>query len=197
VSEMAEIKPGTARAVNVTAGQVVRVVNTQGHQVVDTWAFSVGDLREHLSMEHSRSATYRILYQPGDVLVSTHFRPMLTILADTSPGIHDTLHAACSAESNVFYGAPAEDPNCQDNLKGVMAERGLALDSIPCPWNLFEHAVVQADGSLLDEPSAAAAGDYVELRAEMDLVLVCSACPSSVGDISQGEPRGAAIELIS
>ncbi|MBT7646458.1 MAG: DUF1989 domain-containing protein, partial [Rhodospirillaceae bacterium] len=70
-------------------------------------------------------------------------------------------------------------------------------DSIPCPWNLFEHAVVQADGSLLDEPSAAAAGDYVELRAEMDLVLVCSACPSSVGDISQGEPRGAAIELIS
>lgn len=188
------IEAGTAQAVDLAKGDVVRVVNSEGHQVVDTWAFAADRPSDHLSMEHSRSATYRILYQPGDTLVSASFRPMLTILADTSPGIHDTLHAACSAESNVFYGAPASHPNCQDNLKGVMADRGVDLVTIPCPWNLFEHAVVQSDGSLMDESSAAKPGDYVELRAEMDLVLVCSACPSTVGDISQGEPRGAEIQ---
>ena len=77
-----------------------------------------------------------------------------------------------------------------------MAERGICLGSIPCPWNLFEHAVVRPDGSLMDEPASATAGDYVEIRAETDVVLVCSACPSTVGDISLGTPRGAAIELI-
>ena len=190
------IEAGTAQAVDLAKGDVVRVVNSEGHQVVDTWAFAADRPSDHLSMEHSRSATYRILYQPGDTLVSASFRPMLTILADTSPGIHDTLHAACSAESNVFYGAPASHPNCQDNLKSVMTDRGVDLVTIPCPWNLFEHAVVQSDGSLMDEPSAAKPGDYVELRAEMDLVLVCSACPSTVGDISQGEPRGAEIQTV-
>jgi len=55
---------------------------------------------------------------------------------------------------------------------------------------------VAADGTLSDEPASARAGDYVELRAEMDLVLVCSACPSTVGDISGGDPRGAAIEIL-
>lgn len=187
------IPAGTARAIDVTAGAVVRIINTEGHQVVDTWAFAASDPREFLSMEHSRSATYRILYRPGDTLVTNHFRPILNITADTSPGIHDTLHAACSAASNVFYGAPANHPNCEDNLKAVMAARGVELVHIPCPWNLFEHAPVRADGSLIDEPSAAKPGDYVELTAAMDLVLVCSACPSVVGDISAGQPRGAAI----
>jgi len=192
-----EIPAKSARAVDLAKGAVVRIVNTEGHQVVDTWAFAAADPAECLSMEHSRSATYRILFRPGDTLVTNRFRPILTILADTSPGIHDTLHAACSAEGNIFYGAPATRPNCEDNLKQTMMERGVVLSRIPCPWNLYEHAPVGRDGSLSDEPSACKAGNYVELRAEIDLVLVCSACPSTVGDISAGEPRGAAIDILN
>ena len=192
-----EIPAKSARAVDLAKGAIVRIVNAEGHQVVDTWAFSKDDPAECLSMEHSRSATYRIVFRPGDILVTNRFRPILTILADTSPGIHDTLHAACSAEGNVFYGAPATHPNCEDNLKRAMTARGVELSRIPCPWNLYEHAPVAADGTLSDEPASARAGDYVELRAEMDLVLVCSACPSTVGDISGGDPRGAAIEILS
>ena len=187
----------SARSVELAKGAVVRIVNTQGHQVVDTWAFAAADPAECLSMEHSRSATYRIHFRPGDTLVTNRFRPILTILADSSPGIHDTLHAACSAGSNSFYGAAATHPNCEDNLKQAMLERGVTLGRIPCPWNLYEHAPVGPDGALSDEPSAAKPGDYVELRAELDLVLVCSACPSTVGDISAGEPRGAAIDILA
>jgi uncharacterized protein YcgI (DUF1989 family) len=195
VSQRLDIPAKSARAHEIARGAVFRVVNTEGQQVVDTWAFAAGDPDEFLSMEHSRSATYRILYRPGDTLVSNHFRPILTITADTSPGFHDTLHAACSANSNLFYGAPTTHPNCEDNLKTVMSDRGVDLTGIPCPWNLFEHALIAPDGSLSDAASAAKAGEYVELRAEMDIVLVCSACPSTVGDISRGAPRGAAIEI--
>ncbi|MBS37414.1 MAG: aminomethyltransferase [Thiotrichales bacterium] len=191
-----EISAGAAVAVDVAAGQCIRVVNSFGGQVVDTWAFLASDLREQLSMEHSRSATYRILFKPGDSLVSNRFRAMLRIEADTSPGIHDTLHAACSAASYRFYGHDQTHPNCEDNLRGVMLTRDLELDAIPCPWNLFEHALVAADGSLSDETSAARPGDYVEIRALEPLVVVCSACPSKVGRISGTGPRGAHLELL-
>lgn len=196
MAERINLPAGAARAIALKLGERVRIVNVEGHQVVDTWAFSAADVDEHLSMEHSRSATYRILFNPGDTLVTNRFRPILTITDDTSPGIHDTLHAACSAPSNVFYGAPNTHPNCEDNLKAAMAVRGVALDQVPCPWNLFEHALVAPDGSLSDEPSAAEPGDYVELQAEMDIVLIFSACPSTVGDISAGQPRGAAIDCL-
>ena len=184
-----------AVAVDVEANQRLRVVNVFGKQVVDTWAFIAADPGEYLSMEHSRSATYRLLFRPGDKLVSNRFEPMLTLVADTSPGIHDTLHAACSPGSYRFYGETGDPANCEDNLRHVMSARGVELSGIPCPWNLFEHALVAPDGSLSDEQSATLPGEYVELRAQRSLVLVCSACPSMVGNISGSEPRGARIEI--
>ena len=192
------VPAGAARAIRVPEGQRVRVVNSEGGQVVDTWAFCASDPAEHLSMAHSRSATYRIFFRVGDTLVTNRFRPMLRIAADTSPGFHDTLHAACSAESNRYFGAPDPAPNCEDNLRTALAEQGVRSAAVPCPWNLYEHADVDSAGELHDRPASAAAGDYVELACLMDLILVCSACPSRVGAISGADraPRGAEIVVV-
>lgn len=197
MSETILLPPGEGRAARLASGARLRIVNTEGGQVVDTWAFCADDVQETLSMEHSRSALYSLLFRPGDTLVSSRFRPMLEITADSSPGIHDTLHAACSRESYRFYGVEPPAMACEDNLRAVLAGEGLSWSGpIPCPWNLFEHAPVIAGMKLVDEPSAAVAGDYVELAARMDLIVVCSACPSTVGDISGDVPRGAEIQLL-
>ena len=190
------IPASSVAAVTLKAGQSCRVVNTEGGQVVDFWAFCLADTDEYLSMEHSRSANYKLLFEPGDQLVSNQFRPLLQIVDDQSPGYHDTLHAACSAGSNRFYQSLRETPNCQENLIAKMAEMGNQLIHVPCPWNLFEHALVDVNSRLSDEASAAKPGDYVELKALEDLVLVCSACPSLVGKISGDLPRGAAIDIL-
>lgn len=192
------VPAGAARAIRVPEGQRVRVVNSEGGQVVDTWAFCASDPAEHLSMAHSRSATYRIFFRVGDTLVTNRFRPMLRIAADTSPGFHDTLHAACSAESNRYFGVPDPAPNCEDNLRTALAEQGVRSAAVPCPWNLYEHADVDSAGELHDRPASAAAGDYIELVCLMDLILVCSACPSRVGAISGADraPRGAEIVVV-
>ncbi len=184
-----------AVSIELRKDQHCRIVNTEGGQVVDTWAFNAANLDEYLSMEHSRSAIYRLLFKPGDKLVSNLFNPLLSIIEDTSPGYHDTLHAACSAGSNRFFGADAT-PNCQDNLGRQMKTRGISLSHVPCPWNLFEHALVDTSLALHDEPSTAQPGDYIELKAEMSIILVCSACPSTVGHINGSTPRGAAIDLM-
>ena len=189
------IPVGEARSVEIDTGERFRIVNTFGGQVVDTWVFSKVSPFEHLSMEHSRSANYRLWFQIGDTLMSNHFKPIVSITADTSPGIHDTLHAACSAGSYAFYQGDSTHPNCQENLLEQMSARGVELSTVPCPWNLFEHAMVDQKMTLTDQPSAAMPGDYIELKAEQDLVVVCSACPSTVGKISGDKPRGAAIHL--
>ena len=98
--------------------------------------------------------------------------------------------------SNRFYNALLEYPNCQDNLQRQMAGRGIRLKHVPCPWNLFEHALVGQDYAFADEASAAAPGDYVALESLEDLILVCSACPSRVGRISGDIPRGAAFDIL-
>jgi uncharacterized protein YcgI (DUF1989 family) len=59
---------------------------------------------------------------------------------------------------------------------------------------LFEHAFIQPDGRLEDKPSTAQPDDFVELEAQKDLIVVCSACPSRVGNISGSDPKGATIE---
>ena len=192
------VPAGTARAVRIAAGRRVRVVNSEGGQVVDTWAFCAADPREHLSMEHSRSATYRIYFRVGDVLVTNRFRPILRITGDTSPGRHDTLHAACSAGSNRFFGVSDPAPNCEDNLAAALAVHGVSAAPVPGPWNLYEHAEVDAAGALHDRPASAAAGDHVELECLMEVLLVCSACPSRVGAISGAgrAPRGVEVVVL-
>ena len=92
------VPAGRGLAVALARDARLRVVNTPGTQVVDTWAFVMGDPHEYLSMEHCREVLQRIVFEPGDVLLSNRYRPMLEILADSSPGGHDTLIAACSRD---------------------------------------------------------------------------------------------------
>lgn len=85
------------KAAFVKRGERVRVVNTHGQQVVDTWAFVRHDLREFMSMEHTRPTLEKIRPEVGDSLYTTRRRPIINIVEDTSPGVHDTLMAACDS----------------------------------------------------------------------------------------------------
>ena len=67
---MIEIPARQGKAARVAKGQTVKVINTRGQQVVDTWAFNADDLREFMSMEHSRVAIGRIIPGVGDTLVT-------------------------------------------------------------------------------------------------------------------------------
>ena len=73
----------------------MKVINTHGQQVVDTWAFNREDMTEFMSMEHSRTSLGRTMPSPGQAMVSNRRRPILTLVEDTSGGVHDTLLAAC------------------------------------------------------------------------------------------------------
>ena len=94
-SEIVTIPARRGMAARVAAGQRIRVINTHGSQVVDTWAFSARDATEWMSMEASRAWFLRLAAAVGDTFVTNQRRPILTLLEDTSGGAHDTLIAAC------------------------------------------------------------------------------------------------------
>jgi hypothetical protein len=161
-------------------GQSIRIVNTHGQQVVDTWAFAADDPREFMSMEHLRAAIGRIVPRAGDALVTNRRRPILAFVEDTSPGIHDTLIAACDRWRYILLGAGDDHDNCEDNLHNALRDLSLKAPKTPSPWNMWMNIPVGAGGSVSFEAGVASPGDHVVLRAEMDIVLAFSCCPQDI-----------------
>jgi uncharacterized protein len=177
------------RAVRVPLGATVEIINPAGSQVVDTWALRSSDLAEHLSMEHTRTTLGRMIPRVGDSLFSSARRPMLTLVADTSPGIHDTLIASCDAERYRMLGHVGYHDNCHDNFIAALAELGLTAPSVPAPLNLFMNVPWSPDGALRFEEPRSRPGDLVRLRAETDLIVVMSACPQDLVPVNGRDQR--------
>jgi len=180
MSELETIPARQGRAVRVTAGQRVKVINTHGAQVVDTWAFNGTDLAEHMSMEHTRATLLKLVPEVGDALYSNRRRPILTLVEDTSPGVHDTLLAACDEYRYRLLGCTERHDNCTDNLAAALAALGLEAPATPSPLNLFMRIPWSAEGRLAFEAPVSRPGDYVVLEANLDVVVAFSACPQDI-----------------
>ena len=177
---MIEIPARRGKAVRVRKGQRIKVINTKGLQVVDTWAFNADDLREFMSMEHSRVAIGHIIPAVDDGLVTNRRRPILTLVEDTSGGIHDTLFAACDCWRYEQLGSKEHHDNCTDNLAAGLAALGLAAPQTPAPLNLFMNIPV-VDGNRVEvRPPVSTPGSYVTFRAETNCIVAFSACPQDM-----------------
>ena len=146
--EVITVPARRGKAARLGMGQSVKVINTHGEQVVDTWAFNAADLQEFMAMEHWRVTAARISPKAGDALVTNRRRPILTLTEDTSPGVHDTLMAACDRYRYALLGCDGYHDNCTDNLFAAMEALGLHPPQVPCPLNLFMNIPVLDDGRL-------------------------------------------------
>lgn len=183
-----DVPARNGRAVKLAKGNVIRVTNTHGTQVCDFWAFNTSDLSEFLSMEHARAVIDRIMPKAGDPLATNRRRPIMTLLADTSPGIHDTLMAACDIYRYQNLGVTEYHDNCADNMRLALKAIGLRAREVPQPLNLWMNIPVATDGGVDWLPPVSTPGDYVELRAEMDCIVVMSACPQDIIPINDNHP---------
>jgi uncharacterized protein YcgI (DUF1989 family) len=183
----------------VERGRGVKLINTFGYQVVDVWAFNSHDLHEYMSMEHCRASLMSLAPKVGESLVTNKRRPILTLVEDVTEGVHDMLFAACDRYRYEMLGCKEYHDNCTDNLGSVFAELKLELPEVPCPFNAFQNSV-PADGSKITfKPPVAAPGQYISLRAEMDLLIVFSCCPQDLVPVNGpggGEPRGAHFQIL-
>ena len=139
----------------------------------------------------------RLFPRLGEEFVTNMRRPILLLEEDATPGIHDMLCAACDPARYQGLGVEGWHASCQENLQTALRDSGFEPPRFaPQPINLFMNTPAQADGTIAWLPAPTKAGDYVQLRAELDLVLVVSACPQDIVRINDGTPTGVAIELL-
>ena len=183
-------------AVQVKAGQSLKVINTHGNQVVDFWAFCDPNVAEFQSNEHTRPTLQHCFPKVGDDLYTNRRRPILHFAEDTSPGVHDMLMAACDNERYGLLGCTEYHDNCTDNLHHAMLSLGVRQHETPSPFNLWMNIPIAPDGALSFEPTVSKPGDYVVFTAAMDCICAMSACPQDILPINSQMPTEAHFEVL-
>ena len=173
----------------------MRVIDVEGEQVGDLFAFCADDISEYLSAEHTRVAAGRLFPKPGEAFVTNRRRPILTLESDGSPGVHDMLVAACDPSRYALLGVQGWHPSCQENLLEAMRALGHPRVEVPQPVNLFQNTPFDEQGVFRFQPARSKAGDSVTFRAELDCIVVLSACPQDIVPINGAGPTSLALEI--
>ena len=182
------IDPQSGTAFELRKGQLLRVIDPLGEQVSDLTAFGADDRAEWLSSGRTIDYNDTIFFTAGHALYSNRSRVMLTIVRDTV-GRHDFLYTPCSDETfTLIYKHEGAHPSCFGNLSRGLAAFGIPADRIPTTFNIFMNVEVFADGRVSVKPPRSKAGDCVELRAEMDLVVGLTACSAEMSNNYRFKP---------
>jgi urea carboxylase-associated protein 1 len=162
----------------VRQGETLRIVDLEGNQAVDFLVYSLADDAERYSAQDTIAAQKNLYLRRGVVLMSNEGRPMMT-LTRTSVDYHDTIGGACSCESNTLrYGHHTKAQHaCVDNFLLANSVYGRTKRDMVSNVNWFMNVPVEADGALGIVDGISAPGKSLDLRAEMDVVVVVSNCP--------------------
>lgn len=182
------LEPQTGTAFILEKGQVLRVIDPEGEQVADLTAFAQADTGEWLSSGRSFDYNNTIYLTTGHVLYSSKSSRMFTILED-KVGKHDFLYTPCSPEMfRIIYKYDGDHPSCFENLAKNLARFGIAEDTIPTTFNIFMNVDVSADGALKLRPPLSRPGDFIALRAELNMIVAVTACSAEMSNNGRLKP---------
>jgi len=174
------VEAGDSFVYEIRGGQTVRIVDLEGNQAVDTLFYNAHDYADRYSAQDTIREQGNLYLTTGTKLISTEGHVLLTITADTC-GRHDTLGGACAQESNMVRYAIEKRPMhaCRQSfVKAIQHwKHGLEKRDITSNINFFMNVPVTPEGVLTFEDGVSEAGKYVELRAEMDVLMLVSNCP--------------------
>jgi urea carboxylase-associated protein 1 len=171
----------------IRQGQFLRLVDIEGQQAIDFLCYNLEDPSERYHAPNTIKIPGQIYLGEGSVLWSVRARKMMTIVEDTCGG-HDTIFGCCSfALDEVRYGAT--NPRCcQQNFEQELATHGLGPRDVVPNVNFFMRVPVGPDGEAMIVDGISRPGDYVDLRAEMDILAVLSNCPEALNPATGSGP---------
>ena len=173
------VRGGYGGRVGAARNRIIEIVNLQGGQVCDFFAFNADNVREHLSPGHTRSVLRKVYLEVGDRLCSVLRNPMLELVEDTN-GVNDFCVPQCDPQRYVQDFGVHGHRNCRDNLAATMADHDIPYEYLPEPFNFFQSTPIGPDGRFQRSGSPAEPGDKVVLRALMDVIVAVSACPQDL-----------------
>lgn len=195
ITQTYHVPARTGRAFEVAKGDLIRVTDLEGAQPVDFWAFARGAGLEFLSPEHTKPSIEKLFPRVGDAAYTNQRRPIVTVVEDNSPGQHDMEYAACDPARYRDLGFKGYHASCHENLHAALRKHGIAIPFTPQPWNLFTNFFINPDGTFTIKAPETKPGDNLVLRAEMDALIVVSACPQDQNLTCGGRPTDIQVEV--
>ena len=175
---VAPCQPWSAR---LEKGQCLRLIDLEGQQAIDFLCFNADRPEERYHAPNTIKVPRNIFLGQGSVLRSSLAREMMTIVEDTC-GKHDTIFGCCSFEIDQIRYGKTNARSCQQNFEQELAKHGLGPEHVVPNANFFMYVPVTWDGEAEIRPSHSKPGDYVDLRAEMNILAVLSNCPEALND---------------
>ncbi|GIQ72303.1 urea amidolyase associated protein UAAP1 [Bradyrhizobium sp. RD5-C2] len=174
-------------------GDTLRIVNTSGTSTVSLLAWNSADTTERLSHADTIKVQWAARLQKGRVLLSDMGRALLGITEDSSAA-HDAVVGGSTAATNLAKYGDGNFRNTRDNFILAAAKLGLdRRDVHPCV-SFFAPVAIDADGKFVWPDARRQKGDFVDLRAEIDLLVALSNCPHPL-DPAESYPR-ASVEVV-
>ena len=172
---------------HVRQGDILRLIDLEGQQAVDFLCYNADDSEERYHAPNTIKIPGNIYLNIGSVLYSVYARAMMTIVEDTC-GNHDTIFGCCSfALDKVRYGETNSEC-CQRNFERELAKHGLGAKDVVPNINFFMNVPVHTRGSMDIEEGQSRPGDHVDLRADMDVLVVLSNCPEALNAATGSGP---------
>ncbi len=179
----------------IKAGECLRIVDTHGAQAVDFLCYCAKNPTERYHAPNTIKKAGTILLTSGHTLYSDKARALFSIEEDTFGG-HDTIGGCCSKPSNeLLYGETNE--GCRENFLTALAEHHLGWADIVPNVNWFMTVPVDTAGGAHVALGSSRPGDYVLLRAGMDVLAVISNCPQVLNPCNNFNPTDIAIEVLA
>jgi uncharacterized protein len=162
----------------IRRGQTLRIIDSEGQQAVDALLYCAESPAERYSAQDTLRMQRSAYVGLGTALVSNKGRVMARITAD-SCGQHDTSAGCCSCESNaVRFGEQTKYQHaCRENFILELSRHGLTKRDIVANLNFFMNVPIDPSGNFTVVDGISAAGNYVDVTAEMDVLFVISNCP--------------------
>ena len=189
-----------ARAFEVKRGQVFRIHQIEGGQVGDCVFYNAHDYKEMFHV--GQSWAINGILGTGTSKSFKHFysKPprenvMLTTVADTVKNHWGNMGGRCSRRLYELRDHLDEHRSCQENLTEALEPYGLSGDDIFDIFNVFMNVELYPDGSFRILPTEAARDDYIDLRAEMDVLAAVSACPADTSPTNGGKSGPLGIKI--
>jgi uncharacterized protein len=171
----------------LTRGSHLRIIDLGGQQAVDFLCFDLEDRQVRYNAANSIKLNETIYVTAGFKLYSDTAEVLMTLVRD-SVGKHDTIGGACSNQVNYLRYGLKNTCSCRDNFLAAMENLGLQPRDIHANINFFMHVPVAKSGRTGIREGLSRPGDFVELRAEKDVLVVMSNCPQLYNPCSGWNP---------
>jgi urea carboxylase-associated protein 2 len=160
--------------VRLRRGEALRIIDISGMSSVSMIGWREEDTSERINCADTVKVQWSAAISKGRVILSDMGRVFVSLIEDTS-GAHDTLVGGSTpASALAAFGVASR--NTHENFLAAAAKIGLGLRDIPPCVTFFAPVSVDPKGRFLWNASRKRPGDFVDLRAEMNVVLALSNC---------------------